>query len=246
MAQVRELRNRTPQPASAPEPGHLELEIGGMTCAHCPPLLEKALKSVDGVRAARVNLSAQRASVDYDPGQTSAHEILETIRGAGYTAGTAKVRVGIKGMTCSSCVSQIEHALKATPGAVSCSVSLGSEAADVVYLPERVDRARHRPRHRGEWLPAGRTDGRHRGSAGRPGGRAGTRVPHLDAQVLVRGDCLDPGDGPELPRPDPRTSRLDANGKRRAAGRMGSFSASSLSRCCCGRARSSTSACGRP
>jgi Cu+-exporting ATPase len=93
------------------------------------------------VRAAHINLSAQRVSVDYDPEQTSAHDLLETIRGAGYTAGTAKVRVGIKGMTCSSCVSQIEHTLKATPGVVSCSVSLGSEAADVVYQPELVDRS---------------------------------------------------------------------------------------------------------
>jgi hypothetical protein len=31
------------------------------------------------VRAAHINLSAQRVSVDYDPEQTSAHDLLETI-----------------------------------------------------------------------------------------------------------------------------------------------------------------------
>jgi P-type Cu+ transporter len=120
---------------------HLDLEIGGMTCAHCPSLLEKALREVDGVVHAHVNPSTRQASVDYDPGRTGPHDVLGAIRTAGFAAGTAKVRVGIKGINCGSCVHQIERALKATPGVVSCSVSLGAEAADVVYLPEKLDRA---------------------------------------------------------------------------------------------------------
>jgi hypothetical protein len=49
MALARELREGTREPAAAAKLGHLDLEIGGMTCAHCPPLLEKALMRVDGV-----------------------------------------------------------------------------------------------------------------------------------------------------------------------------------------------------
>jgi len=33
------------------------LSIGGMTCRKCPPAVEKALQSLEGVDAARVNLS---------------------------------------------------------------------------------------------------------------------------------------------------------------------------------------------
>ncbi len=36
---------------------HIELSIGGMTCAHCPLAVEKALKAIDGVVSAHVNLS---------------------------------------------------------------------------------------------------------------------------------------------------------------------------------------------
>ena len=39
----------------------LTLRIGGMTCAHCPPAVEKAIRAVKGVLAASVNLATQTA-----------------------------------------------------------------------------------------------------------------------------------------------------------------------------------------
>jgi len=47
----------------------LELRIGGMTCAHCPPAIEKALIAVPGVTAAQVNPATRVARIDYDPAQ---------------------------------------------------------------------------------------------------------------------------------------------------------------------------------
>lgn len=118
---------------------HIDLSVGGMTCRHCPPMVEKALEEIDGVKAAQVNLSSGTAAIDYDPGQASIGDLAKAIRSAGYSAGTAKTRLLIKNMHCSSCVTRIELALRMTPGVVSARANLGPNAVDVEYQPEVVD-----------------------------------------------------------------------------------------------------------
>ena len=118
---------------------HIDLSVGGMTCRHCPPMVEKALEGIDGVKAAQVNLSSGTAAIDYDPGQASVGDLAKAIRSAGYSAGTAKTRLLIKNMHCSSCVTRIELALRMTPGVVSARANLGPNAVDVEYQPEVVD-----------------------------------------------------------------------------------------------------------
>ena len=44
---------------------HVELTVGGMTCAHCPPAIEKALTDLVGVAAAHVNLASRVAQGDW-------------------------------------------------------------------------------------------------------------------------------------------------------------------------------------
>ncbi|MGT2467143.1 heavy-metal-associated domain-containing protein [Mesorhizobium atlanticum] len=85
-----------------------------MTCAHCPPAVEKAIRAVKGVRAASVNLATQTAKVDYDPGQAKVADILRAIRSVGYAAGTATMRIPIKNMHCTSCAIGVELALDMT------------------------------------------------------------------------------------------------------------------------------------
>lgn len=118
---------------------HLDLRIGGMTCPRCPPLVEKALEQVVGVRDAHVNLATGVASIDHDPARVDAHDLVDAVRGAGYSAGTATARIGIKGINCGSCVRQIEQALEATPGVVSAGVNLTQSMAGVTYQPQIVD-----------------------------------------------------------------------------------------------------------
>lgn len=120
-------------------PEHLELRIGGMTCAHCPPAIEKALTGVAGVSAAHVNPATKTAWIDYDRSRTTMASLLKTIRGIGYTVGTATTRIPIKNMHCSSCVVRIELALRTAPGVVTARASLGPNAVDIGYDPERVD-----------------------------------------------------------------------------------------------------------
>jgi Cu+-exporting ATPase len=117
----------------------IDLRVGGMTCPHCPPAIEKSLNAVAGVASARVNLANKTATVTYDPGRTKVDDILRAIRSLGYAAGTATARIPIKGMHCSSCIMRIELAVQMTPGVVSARVSLGPNAVDVEYQPHQLD-----------------------------------------------------------------------------------------------------------
>lgn len=118
---------------------HVELRIGGMTCAHCPPAIEKAAAAVAGVKSAKVNPSTKIIRVDYDPARAGIGDIVRAIRSVGYTVGTATTRVPIENMHCGSCLVRIELALQMVPGVVSARASLGTNAADVEYQPEKVD-----------------------------------------------------------------------------------------------------------
>lgn len=60
------------------------LSIGGMSCNHCKMAVEKALKSLDGVLDAAVNLEEKSARVSFDPGKISAEDLKSVVTEAGY------------------------------------------------------------------------------------------------------------------------------------------------------------------
>ncbi len=62
----------------------LELGVTGMTCAACVGRVERALKKVDGVLDANVNLATERAMVQYLPAAASPAQFKAAIREAGY------------------------------------------------------------------------------------------------------------------------------------------------------------------
>src|SRR6516162_5346222 len=140
-AAVTEIRARhtdatTQQPV---QKEHIELRIGGMTCAHCQPAIEKAAAAVPGVTSASVNPSTRIARIDYDPTRTQIADIAHAIRSVGYTVGTATMRVPIRNMHCGSCLTRIELALHMVPGVVAARANLETNAADIEYQPEKVD-----------------------------------------------------------------------------------------------------------
>jgi Cu+-exporting ATPase len=101
--------------------------------------VERSLRGVRGVNRATVNLAGGRVFIEYDPAQTTLSALHEAIKVVGYRSETAKTRFKIEGITCASCVSKIESALRKTPGVLSASVSIGTEEAAVEYLPSVAD-----------------------------------------------------------------------------------------------------------
>lgn len=62
----------------------LTLKIGGMSCASCAQTIEKALKKIEGVQEAHVNLATEKAAISYDPTQITPEKIAEAIEETGY------------------------------------------------------------------------------------------------------------------------------------------------------------------
>jgi Cu+-exporting ATPase len=62
----------------------IDLPITGMTCANCVQNVERALRKVDGVLRADVNLASERASVEYLPSVVSLENLKKAIEDAGY------------------------------------------------------------------------------------------------------------------------------------------------------------------
>ncbi len=104
-----------------------------MTCASCVARVEKALRGVDGVRDAAVNLASETATVDLVPGTTPLAAV-EAIERAGYAVPATTSRLQIEGMTCASCVGRVEKALLAVPGVKSASVNLATERAETIGI----------------------------------------------------------------------------------------------------------------
>jgi len=110
------------------------LHLTGMTCTTCAATIEKALAETKGVEQAKVNFASGQASLEYDPAQIDLSAINNTVSELGYGTALKKSIFSIGGMTCASCVSRVEEALKSVPGVVTVMVNLASEKATVEYV----------------------------------------------------------------------------------------------------------------
>ena len=125
--------------AKAAELQTISLPVEGMTCASCVGRLERVLGALDGVQNASVNLTTERASLDFDPTVTGAMEITQAIEKTGFSVPSAFVDISIGGMTCASCVARVEKVLTAVPGVISAEVNLATEKARITHTPGAVD-----------------------------------------------------------------------------------------------------------
>jgi Cu+-exporting ATPase len=70
----------------------LDFPVKGMHCAGCVAKVERALRGVDGVDEANVNLATERATVWVHPGSAGLPAMRQAVEGVGYTVPTEIVR----------------------------------------------------------------------------------------------------------------------------------------------------------
>ncbi|QFU17004.1 heavy metal translocating P-type ATPase [Microvirga thermotolerans] len=112
----------------------LDIPIEGMTCASCVTRVEKAIRKVEGVTSASVNLATERARVSLSGSRATPDAVAEAIRNAGYEPRLDRTELAVEGMTCASCVGRVEKALARVPGVVEANVNLATGRAAVRYL----------------------------------------------------------------------------------------------------------------
>ncbi len=116
-------------------PKSLNLPVQGMTCASCVSHVEGALKELPGVSNVAVNLATNKASLTYNPVQVTVADMMRAVDDVGYSVPAAELTLDVRGMTCASCVSHVEEALKELDGVTNAVANLGLNTARVTYIP---------------------------------------------------------------------------------------------------------------
>ncbi|XP_051877017.1 LOW QUALITY PROTEIN: copper-transporting ATPase 1-like [Pristis pectinata] len=136
----------TSQNTEAPAPEKCFIQVTGMTCASCVANIERNLKQEDGIYSVLVALMAGKAEVRYNPAIINPPGIAELIKELGFGASVLEDRDGssgnlelvVRGMTCASCVHNIESTLMKTKGILYTSVALATNKAHVKFDPECI------------------------------------------------------------------------------------------------------------
>lgn len=115
----------------------ITLGVTGMTCAACSNRIEKVLNKMDGVDA-QVNLTTEKATIDYDTEQYQVEDFINKIDKLGYGIATDTIELDITGMTCAACSNRIEKVLNKTNGVKDATVNLTTEQANVNFYPEET------------------------------------------------------------------------------------------------------------
>lgn len=73
------------------------LPVEGMTCASCVVRVEKALKSIEGVNLANVNLATEKVAVSFDRSKTGLEQLADAVNKVGYKLVISPVAVPYEG-----------------------------------------------------------------------------------------------------------------------------------------------------
>ncbi|MBL8099266.1 MAG: copper-translocating P-type ATPase [Anaerolineales bacterium] len=119
----------------------LTFPITGMTCANCVATVERNLKKLDGVNSAVVNLSSERATVDFDSAKLEIKDFIARVNRAGYGVATGDAELIIKNLSDDNDARILESALLKLDGVLEATVNVANEKAKIKYIPTIITQA---------------------------------------------------------------------------------------------------------
>src|SRR5262245_2352197 len=119
----------------------LTLPITGMTCTNCVATVERNLKKLDGVNTAVVNLSSERATVEFDSAKLGLTDVIARVQRAGYGVATGDAELIIKRLSDDNDARRLEKALAKLEGVLEAQVTFTTEKARVKYVPTIITQA---------------------------------------------------------------------------------------------------------
>jgi Cu+-exporting ATPase len=119
----------------------MTLPITGMYCANCVTTIERNLRKVKGVETAAVNLSSERAFVQFDPALAGLGDLVARVERAGYGIATGQADLIIRRLADDSDARRLEGALSRLEGVLEAQVSIATEMARVRYVPTVLSQA---------------------------------------------------------------------------------------------------------
>jgi P-type Cu+ transporter len=124
-----------------PQTKQVILPITGMTCANCVATVERNLKKDKGVLIANVNLSSERATVEYNPDLSRLEGLIERVKKAGYGVSTGEADLLIKRLSDDNDARRLERTIAKIEGVLEVKVILTSERARIQYIPTIVSQS---------------------------------------------------------------------------------------------------------
>ncbi len=115
-----------------------KLKIIGMHCASCVLAIERAVKSLNGVIEAQVNLALNEAFISYDPTKVHLREIVKAIRNAGYDVHKMEVTISVENMVSIEDESIVESKLRALRGIIDVNASHLNKMLIAYFNPETL------------------------------------------------------------------------------------------------------------
>ena len=123
------------------EAKQLTLPITGMTCANCVATVERNLKKLDGVNSAVVNLSSERATVDFDSSKLRLPDMIARVERAGYGVATGEADLIIKRLADDNDARRLEKTLLNLEGVLEAQVNYAAEKARITYVPTIISQS---------------------------------------------------------------------------------------------------------
>jgi Cu+-exporting ATPase len=115
------------------------LPVTGMTCANCVATIERNVKKLDGVSEAVVNLSSERATVEFDPKKLVIGDIIAKVRKAGYDIAQGEAEILIRQIDDVNDAHRLENVLHKMEGILSASVNISTNRVKIAYIPTIIN-----------------------------------------------------------------------------------------------------------
>ena len=126
-----------PPAVTPPDPAvptqRIRLSLEGMSCASCVGRVERALRAVEGVTEAAVNLGTEAAEVRFRSPADLA-QMAAAVERSGYHLREETVTLEVEGMTCAACTGRVERVLRAQTGVTGAEANLAMRRARVTVL----------------------------------------------------------------------------------------------------------------
>jgi len=117
------------------------LPVTGMTCANCVATIERSLKKVNGVTAANVNLSSERAVVEFNPRFTDLDRIISRVEKAGYGIATGMAEIFLRDIGDQTDLNRLATKLKEIDGILNVQSNLVTHRVDIEYIPTLINQS---------------------------------------------------------------------------------------------------------
>ena len=117
------------------------LPITGMTCANCVATVERTLKKDKGVILATVNLSSERATIEYNPELSQLGGLIDRVSKAGYGVASGEANLLLKHISDDNDARRLERAVQKIEGVLNVSVNLTTEHVRIQYIPTIISQS---------------------------------------------------------------------------------------------------------